>query len=85
MMRFASCIVGNATIHQCYLPTDVASDVAFMGDKHDRLPLPNQVSKQIEHRVSSPGIEVASRFISNDERRIIGQSPRNRRTLLLTS
>jgi hypothetical protein len=55
------------------------------GDEHDRAAAGNQRVEQRHHRRGRGRVEVAGRFITHDDRWIVGQRPGDRGPLLLST
>jgi hypothetical protein len=66
-------------------PVGALRQAAIVGDNYDSLPACHHVIEQREDMFSSFGIKVASGFVRNNQRRVIGECPRQRGALLLTT
>ena len=60
------------------------SDVCGMGDKDDGFALLIQLLQEANQFRGEAGIEIPGRFVGQNHRRFIDQSPRHRHPLLLT-
>src|ERR1051325_4726072 len=78
-------IFSHATIYQCHLPVCVTTDIALVGHHNDRPPILFKFSKQFQDGCSGGLIEVAGRFVSHQDWRIVREGSGNRRALLLSS
>jgi hypothetical protein len=63
----------------------VFGDVVFVGDEHDRVAFGLQTIEQRHDFVAGLRVEVTSRFVGEDDRRLIDQGTGNRYTLPLTA
>jgi len=64
---------------------DRFEDGVIMGGHKDRRPLVINVAQQTQELGSEIGIEVAGRFISENESRLIGKGSGDRHTLLFST
>src|SRR4051794_39868745 len=63
----------------------VASNVRLVSDKDDGVPALIKILEQLHDFFTGPGIEITSRLIRENDRRIIDQSPGNRDPLALAA
>ena len=57
-----------------------------MRDEHDRRAAPSvHVDQQIDHLMAGAAVEIAGRFVGEQNRRVVRQRPRDRYALLLAA
>jgi hypothetical protein len=74
----------NSAINEVEGPLRSTGNGRVMCDEHDRTPFCVKLIKQAQHLLPGFWIEIASRLVGQDQRRIIRESPGEGDALLLT-
>ena len=79
-------VLDDPAIHQRQHAIHAGGDVGIVRDQqHGRAAFLTDLPQGIQHQLARLGVEVAGRFVGEDQRRVVRQRTGNRDTLLLAA
>src|SRR3990172_620654 len=77
--------VGDLAVGHHHRAPDAPGELAVVRDHQDRLALGDQIVEERENRLGRLGIQIAGRFVGQNDRRVVGQRAGDGNALLLTA